>query len=200
MLIMKLYIETERLLLREWTPNDLPTFIKMNQDPEVMEFFPKILDSKESIDFYQRICKEFDKVKYGLFAVERKSDHKFIGYTGLHKADFPANFTPCIEIGWRLIKDVWNQGYATEAAKACLQYGFINLNIKEIYSFTAAINKRSERVMQKIGLQKIGEFEYNFRESSMQTRSVQKFFFRKISLCIIKTIILYIKNRPYYEI
>lgn len=91
---MKLYIETERLLLREWTPNDLPTFIKMNQDPEVMEFFPKILDSKESIDFYQRICKEFDKVKYGLFAVERKSDHKFIGYTGLHKADFPANFTP----------------------------------------------------------------------------------------------------------
>ena len=58
---MKLYIETERLLLREWTPNDLPTFIKMNQDPEVMEFFPKILDSKESIDFYQRICKEFDK-------------------------------------------------------------------------------------------------------------------------------------------
>ena len=148
---MKLYIETERLLLREWTPNDLPTFIKMNQDPEVMEFFPKILDSKESIDFYQRICKEFDKVKYGLFAVERKSDHKFIGYTGLHKADFPANFTPCIEIGWRLIKDVWNQGYATEAAKACLQYGFINLNIKEIYSFTAAINKRSERVIQKIG-------------------------------------------------
>ena len=86
--------------------------------------------------------------------------HKFIGYTGLHKADFPANFTPCIEIGWRLIKDVWNQGYATEAAKACLQYGFINLNIKEIYSFTAAINKRSERVMQKIGLQKIGEFDH----------------------------------------
>jgi len=160
MLIMKLYIETERLLLREWTPNDLPTFIKMNQDPEVMEFFPKILDSKESIDFYQRICKEFDKVKYGLFAVEKKSDHKFIGYTGLHKTDFPANFTPCIEIGWRLIKDVWNQGYATEAAKACLQYGFINLNIKEIYSFTAAINKRSERIMQKIGLQKIGEFDH----------------------------------------
>ena len=151
---MKLYIETERLLLREWTPNDLPTFIKMNQDPEV------ILDSKESINFYQRICKEFDKVKYGLFAVEKKSDHKFIGYTGLHKTDFPANFTPCIEIGWRLIKDVWNQGYATEAAKACLQYGFINLNIKEIYSFTAAINKRSERIMQKIGLQKIGEFDH----------------------------------------
>lgn len=157
---MKLYIETERLLLREWTPNDLPTFIKMNQDPEVMEFFPKTLDSKESTDFYQRICKELDEAKYGLFAVERKSDHKFIGYTGLHKACFPANFTPCIEIGWRLIKDAWNQGYATEAAKACLRYGFINLNIKEIYSFTAAINKRSERIMQKIGLQKIGEFDH----------------------------------------
>lgn len=157
---MKLYIATERLILREWCENDLTPFIMMNQDPEVMEFFPKTLDAEESIDLYTRIRKEIDESEYGFFAVERKSDHKFIGFTGLHKAVFPAYFTPCIEIGWRLIKEVWNQGYATEAAEACLQYGITTMGFNDIYSFTAIINKRSERVMQKIGLRKDGEFNH----------------------------------------
>jgi ribosomal-protein-alanine N-acetyltransferase len=68
------------------------------------------------------------------------------------------DFSPCIEIGWRLHKKIWNKGYATEGAKACLKYGYENLNLQDVYSFTSKNNKRSEHVMEKIGMIKIGEF------------------------------------------
>ena len=88
------------------------------------------------------------------------SDGKFIGYIGLHHTNFETDFCPCIEIGWRLCENSWGRGYATEGARACLDYAFRQLQLPEIYSFTSLPNRRSERVMQKIGLQKIGEFDH----------------------------------------
>lgn len=157
---MKVYIETERLILREWQPEDLYPFIEINRNPEVMEFFLQTLSENESKDFYDRIIHEFETSGFGLYAVEIKADHRFIGYVGFHQTTFKTSFSPCIEIAWRLCTDAWGHGLATEAASACLRYGFDQLHLDRIYSFTAIPNKRSERVMQKIGMQKCGEFDH----------------------------------------
>jgi len=102
-----------------------------------MEFFLKKLSYQETLDFYHRIQQEFTAKGYGLYAVEKKEDHSFIGYVGLHGVTFDVDFAPAIEIGWRLIPEVWNKGYATEAALACLEYAKTVLKLKELYSFTS---------------------------------------------------------------
>lgn len=151
-------IETERLILREWTKDDVEPFAEMNRNKAVMEYLPKILSFEETRDFYYRIIREFAEYGFGLYAVELKSSGKFIGYTGFHWFDFDAEFSPGVEIGWRLNNKYWNQGYATEAAQACLDYACEKRLFTQIYSFTAACNHRSERVMQKIGMKQMGKF------------------------------------------
>ena len=93
-------------------------------------------------------------------AIATVAAHAFIGYVGLHDITFDVDFAPAVEIGWRLIPEVWNQGYATEAASACLEYAKKTLGLKELYSFTSLPNKRSERVMQKTGMVKSKEFDH----------------------------------------
>lgn len=153
------YIETERLILRSWKPEDLLLFIAMNKDERVMRYLPAILSDGETIAFYKRIQDEFNKRGWGLYAVEIKSTGEFIGYVGLHEIGFDADFTPGVEIGWRLVADYHNQGYATEAAKAVLNLAK-HTGIERLFSFTAKINAPSERVMQKIGMVKTGEFNH----------------------------------------
>lgn len=82
----------------------------------------------------------------------------FMGYTGLHQITFDVDFAPGIEIGWRLAHEYWGRGYAPEAATACLEYARKSLDIKELFSFTSLPNQRSERVMQKIGMERVREF------------------------------------------
>lgn len=153
------YIETERLVLRSWRPEDLPVFIAMNKDERVMRYFPATLSDDETVAFYNRIQDEFSKKGWGLYAVERKSVGDFIGYVGLHEIGFDADFAPGVEIGWRLAADYHNQGYATEAAMAVFKLAK-DAGIGRLYSFTAKLNGPSERVMQKIGMQKAGEFDH----------------------------------------
>lgn len=154
------YIETDRLILRDWKDDDLIAFRKINSDDQVMEYFPKTLTDEETDNFYHLIKEEIKDSGYGLFAAELKGSGEFIGFIGLHKANFEADFTPCIEIGWRLKKEAWGKGYATEGARAALAYGFDTLGFKEIYSFTATINKRSENVMKKIGMNYMKNFNH----------------------------------------
>lgn len=137
-----------------------PVFARMNADPNVMEFFLSSLSSEESFAFYQRIQNEFQTCGFGLYAVERKEDHAFMGYTGLHQIAFDVDFAPGIEIGWRLAHEYWGQGYAPEAATACLEYTRNKTDIKELFSFTSLLNQRSERVMQKIGMERVREFDH----------------------------------------
>ena len=152
-------IETDRLILRSWKPKDLPLFIEMNKDARVMRYFPAILTDEQTETFCYRIQAEFERNGWGLYAVELKSNGTFIGYVGLHEIGFDADFTPGIEIGWRLAADYHNQGLATEAAKEVLKLAKQN-GLQRLYSFTAKQNYPSERVMQKIGMIKVGEFEH----------------------------------------
>ncbi len=145
-------LETKRLILRQWKKEDLECFAKLNADKRVMEFFPSTLSEKESNSLSETIQKELQEKKYGLWAVEAKNCAPFIGCIGLHYQDFSAHFTPCIEIGWRLLFDYWKKGYAFEAASKVLEYGFNVLNLNEIVAFTAEKNTRSRKLMEKLNM------------------------------------------------
>ena len=147
-------MDTERLRLVDFTAAHSDDFAAMNADPDVMEFFPAILSREKSAAMLQRLIDHRKQHGFSLFALHLKSDNRFVGFTGFLHADFEAHFTPAVEIGWRFAKFAWGQGLAPEAARACLPYGFNTLGLTEIVSFTAAINKRSIRVMEKIGMQR----------------------------------------------
>ena len=153
-------IETLRLILRQWRQSDAQPYVKLNADPDVMEYFPSIKTPGETLAQIDRISDYIDQKGFGFFAVERKDNRQLIGFTGVCEPGFNAHFTPCIEIGWRLSKENWGQGFATEAALACLDFGFGKLQFSEIYSFTSIHNNRSEKVMQRIGMNKTGEFDH----------------------------------------
>lgn len=154
-------LSTERLLLRPWKPEDLPAFAALNRDPTVMEFFPSILTEDESDSFAKRIREFMESKGWGLWAAERKDTQEFIGYIGLSKPTFEAAFTPCVEIGWRLKHCAWGNGFAAEGALRCLRYGFEELNLGEIVSFTVKNNLRSIGVMKRIGMKLDAEGEFD---------------------------------------
>lgn len=157
---MKQYIDTPRLTLRDWKEEDIPEFARLNCNERVMEYFSKPLSYEESVEFYNLIQDEFRAYGFGPYAVERKEDHAFIGYVGLHNITFEVDFAPAVEILWRILPEFWGKGYATEAATACLEYAKKELKIEEIVSFTSLPNKRSDRVMQKIGMTRVKEFNH----------------------------------------
>ena len=145
-------IRTARLLLRPWRPEDRVPFARMNADPRVMEFFPAVLSREESDARADRIEKHFQQHGFGNWAVEIPGTTSFAGFLGLGYPGFQAHFTPAVEIGWRLAAEYWNQGYASEGARAVLDFGFTCLGLDEIVSFTVPLNLRSRRVMEKIGM------------------------------------------------
>ncbi len=147
-----LKINTQRLLLRPWRDEDLPAFADMNQDPRVMEFFPAMLDRQQSDSVAMNIRQRMDDQGWGFWAVEIPGEVSFIGFTGLNKLSDDLPFAPGVEIGWRLSRDFWGKGYASEAAFAALEIGFRQLRLREIVAFTAEHNLRSRAVMSRIGL------------------------------------------------
>lgn len=148
----RVYLTTERLLLRDWTDDDAEPFARLNADPRVMEFFPRALDRDRSDAFLKSNRDELHRRGYGKYAVEEKASGRFLGYVGLAEPNFVAKFTPAIEIGWRLSRESWGQGYATEAAAAVRDYAFSDIGLAEIVSFTTEWNQPSRRVMEKIGM------------------------------------------------
>lgn len=160
MLDRLIYIETERLLLRSWIAGDLETWVAMNANPEVRRYFPGVLDREGSLCSLKQIRVNLMTRGYGLFAAEVKETGAFIGFIGMSHPSFSASFTPCVEIGWRLEPSAWGKGYATEGAIACLEAGFTRWHFQEIYSFTSIHNAPSERVMQRIGMDKLGTFQH----------------------------------------
>jgi RimJ/RimL family protein N-acetyltransferase len=154
-------IDTARLRLRQWRDTDLAPFARMNADARVMEHFPAPLDRAASDAVAGRLRAEIAERGYGLWAAELRETGDFIGFTGLRIPAVPLPIGPCVEIGWRLAADHWGQGYASEAARAALAYGFGTLGLDEIVSFTALPNVRSQAVMQRIGMTHRGEvFEH----------------------------------------
>jgi ribosomal-protein-alanine N-acetyltransferase len=145
-------LRTKRLVLRSWRDTDREPFAALNADPEVMQHFPNVLSRAESDTVVDLIETDFRQNGYGLWALEECSSGEFVGFTGLSGQRFTAPFTPAVEVGWRLRRASWGQGYATEAARAALAYGFDTLGLPEIVSFTTISNVRSQAVMRRLGM------------------------------------------------
>ncbi|MBV9733587.1 MAG: GNAT family N-acetyltransferase [Verrucomicrobia bacterium] len=145
-------LTSPRLRLRPWRDEDLPVFAALNADPEVMEYMPKCLTREESDAMAARIREGLARCGFGLWAVEVFGVSEFVGFTGLSVPSYEAHFTPCVEIGWRLARKFWGFGYATEAARLALGYGFQVAGLEEIVSFTFVGNLRSRRVMERLGM------------------------------------------------
>lgn len=159
---MSIILQTDRLTLRTWEDSDTTPMTQINLDKQVHQFLGVVADRQQTQAMITRWIKHYQEKGYSLYAVELKASHELIGFIGIITPNFEAHFTPAIEIGWRLSSKHWNQGYATEGAKAVLQYAFTQLGLEEIVSFTATTNLASQRVMQKIGLQqdKKGTFDH----------------------------------------
>jgi RimJ/RimL family protein N-acetyltransferase len=142
-------LRTERLVLRPWTDADREPFAAMGQDPEVMRYFPGPLDRASSDAFVDRCMQRFADSGWGLWVVDSDG---FRGFAGLQPAPPALPCAPAVEVGWRLARDAWGRGYATEAGRAAVSYGFAVLGLAEIVSFTATINVPSIAVMQRLGM------------------------------------------------
>jgi len=158
-------IQTNRLILRQWCERDLEPFAHLNSDSRVREFFPGLLSCQESDASVKRMSDHISRTGWGFWAASLIQTGEFIGFIGLEDVYFSAAFnkdTPAVEIGWRLAFGHWGKGYATEGAKAALQYGFEKLNLPQIISFTAVKNMRSRHVMVKIGMHhdEIDDFDH----------------------------------------
>lgn len=145
-------LETERLRLRGWREADLAPIAAINGDPAVMTYLGATLDRNSSDMVIGRFLQKWvEEPQFGWWAVEHIEDRALIGLVGLGRPDFELPCSPCVEIGWRLARDYWGQGLATEAARACLKRGFAVLRLPEIVSFTVAGNARSRAVMDRLG-------------------------------------------------
>jgi len=160
MMKKKYLFKSARLGFRNWTKEDVEEFSKLNADEEVMEHFPKILSNQEVMELIGQLKKHFDENGFTYYATEILETKEFIGMIGLAFQEYQTNFTPAIDIGWRLKRGAWGKGYATEGAKRCLEYGFDELDIERIISVCTVKNRKSENVMKKIGMTKIGAFNH----------------------------------------
>ena len=142
-------LRTERLILRQWRDSDREPFAELNADPETMRYFPAPLTREESDAFADRIEARLEEDGWGLWAVEVVGGVPFVGFVGLARPRFAPEL---VEVGWRLHRDHWGNGYATEAAREALRFGFDEFDLEEIVSFTTVANTPSRKVMERIGM------------------------------------------------
>lgn len=159
--IKKYIFTSERLGFRNWNLTDIELLHEINSDEKVMEFFPSIPTRVQTLEFVERMNKQFENKGFCYFAVDKLESKQFIGFIGLSEQTFDADFTPCIDIGWRIKSCEWNKGFATEGAKKCLDYAHNTLKIENVYSIAPKINSKSEHIMAKIGMKKQYEFEHS---------------------------------------
>ena len=158
---MASYVFTsKRLGFRLWTDEDLAFLNELNSDKEVMRYFPGVTNEKSNSVFLNKMKIQYAEKGYCYFVVEELQEQNVIGFIGLSYQDYISDFTPAIDIGWRVMPKYWGKGYATEGALKCLEYAKQELQITEIISVAPKINVPSISVMKKIGLQKIKEFKH----------------------------------------
>lgn len=175
---MRNYLFTSnRLGFRNWKKSDINILQEINSNEDVMRYFPTPLKKEQTLEFIQRMQKQFNDKGLCYFAVEIKETREFIGFIGLSEQTYTADFNPSIDIGWRLHPNFWGKGFATEGAKRCLEYGFSQLKLKEIVSVAPLINIPSILVMEKINMKKVKEFKHPLLNS-----------FPKIEPCVLYSI------------
>jgi RimJ/RimL family protein N-acetyltransferase len=131
---------------------------EINSDSVVMEYFPSTYSKEETIAFIERMKEQYNVKGYCYYAVDKLESQTFIGFIGLSVTSFESDFTPCVDIGWRLQRTEWGKGFASEGARTCLSYGFTLPGIERIYSFAPLVNKRSIHIMEKLGMKKLEKF------------------------------------------
>jgi ribosomal-protein-alanine N-acetyltransferase len=154
-------LATPRLRLRRWRDADSAPFAALNADPEVMRYFPRRLTRGESDELIEKLESAIEREGFGLWALELRAGGEFVGFAGLARPAFEAHFTPTVEVGWRLARSAWGNGYATEAGAASLAFGFERHALDEVVSFTAVANRRSRAVMERLGMSRRSEDDFD---------------------------------------
>ena len=163
--------QSERLGLREWKETDVDDMAAINQNEQVMRFFPSIQDYATSKSFVERMTKHQANYGFCYFAVDLLETNEMIGFIGLCHQDYASDYTPHVDIGWRIAQKHWGKGYATEGAKACLDFAAAKTDLTEIYAVAPAINVSSENVMQKLGMEKVITFDHPKLEGDDRLKS-----------------------------
>lgn len=149
-----IFLETDRLWLRAWQDEDIDPFATLCADPEVMRYFPEVLSRERSEFLISRCIEKQAQDGFCMAPIEVKETGEFLGFVGLNRPTYaePLPFDPCVEIGWRLKRSGWGYGYASEAARAWIRFGFETIGLDEIVAFTIPANEPSQKVMTRIGM------------------------------------------------
>ena len=158
---MTISLRTKRLLLRPWGGDDLAAFTAISADPVVMEFLPPLSEPGAVAAWVKRLRAHWRDHGFGCWVIELPGEASFIGIVGLAWIPYEAHFTPAVEIAWRLARAYWGRGYATEAARTALDYGFGELGLTEIVAVTVPANLRSRRVMERLGMSRDPADDYD---------------------------------------
>jgi RimJ/RimL family protein N-acetyltransferase len=155
-------LRTARLLLRPWRDEDIAAFAEMSADPVVMEYLLPLSDRGLSVEAWAaRKRAHWDEQGFGQWVLELRGESSFIGVVGLETVSYEAHFTPAVEVAWRLARPYWGHGYATEAARTSLDYGFDQVGLREIVAVTVPANQRSRRVMERLGMTRSPEDDFD---------------------------------------
>lgn len=171
--------ETERLILRDWREEDRAPFAAMNADAEVMRHFPATLSVSEGDALVDRICAHSDQHGFGLWAIEHKKSGQFLGFTGMQYVKFASPIEEEVEIGWRLAAPYWGNGFAREAAEACLLWFWANTQRERIVSMTIADNHPSWGLMQRIDLERRPDLDFDHPSIEADTRCCRQIVYAK---------------------
>ncbi|WP_341666788.1 GNAT family N-acetyltransferase [Alcaligenes sp. SDU_A2] len=147
-------LNTARLLLRPWQTSDLPAFARLNADPQALQYYPATLDRAQSDALAQRSQHLIEQQGWGQWAVQEQASGQFVGMVGLNIPVAKLHFQPCVEVVWRLLPEFWGKGYATEAARASVDFGFHTLKLAQIVAYTTELNLPSQAVMERLGMQR----------------------------------------------
>ncbi|WP_375560584.1 GNAT family N-acetyltransferase [Bernardetia sp. OM2101] len=160
----KYIFKSQRLGFRNWQDSDTEKLFALNSDEEVMEFFPYLPSLEQTKLLIEKMTNQFEKHGFCYFAVDELETEEFIGFIGIAEQNFEADFTPCVDIGWRLAKKYWYKGYASEGAKRCLEFAFNDLDenkkLESIKAVAPKINLKSRKVMEKIGMKYVKDFRH----------------------------------------
>lgn len=155
-------LHTRRCVLRQWQDSDLVPWAEMNADAEVRRFFPDVLDAERAGAEASRCRDAIAQRGWGMWALEIPGTFRFAGFVGLNVPHYDAPFVPAVEIGWRLPRAAWGQGFATEAAQAALEFAFDRLALREVIAIAVPANAASLRVMERLGMHRdtTGDFAH----------------------------------------
>lgn len=159
-------LDTERLVLRDWRPQDWPEFFRQTNTLAVMRWLGDLLSAEQQAETRMRVEECAAAHGHCFWVVERKDDGghlagELLGFCGLKRANAPgSSVTGEFEVGWRLREDAWGKGYAKEAAMASLEAGFGSFGAHEIFALTVAGNTASWGLMQRLGMRRRAELDY----------------------------------------